>query len=193
MTDQYVLASSSPRRRELMQQIGLSFIVDPADIDESRRRGESPQALVRRLAVSKALTVAKRYPTRTVIGADTIVVQGDAVLGKPGTEQRAAAMLAQLSGNSHDVYTALAVWDGAKERGLVRVAAARVTFRTLTQDEILTYVHTGEPLDKAGAYAIQGRAGEWVTRLVGDKETVIGLPTAALQTLLQHIARSEGR
>ncbi len=187
-----VLASSSPRRRELLSKIGVSFTVDPAGIDETQRPGESPYHLVRRLAAAKAVAVALRHPHSLVIGSDTVVAQGGEVFGKPGSQANAFAMLERLSGKAHQVYTAVAVWSACEARGLVRVAIADVVFRPLSTDEIAAYVQTREPLDKAGGYAIQGQAGAWVQNFRGDQETVIGLPTTVVQALLTHFPRSCG-
>ncbi len=183
------LASRSPRRLDLLRARGLTVVAVPADIDETRRPGEPPDRLVRRLAVTKALVAAAKHPGRLVIGGDTVVVEDGEVLGKPESQSAAAAMLSRLAGKWHRVLTGVCVWDGRSGRGLARVATARVCFRALTAEEIRNYVATGEPLDKAGAYAVQGGGGAFVRELRGDEETVIGLPTDLVLALLARVRR----
>ncbi len=183
-----ILASVSPRRREMLSRMGLNFSPLPADIDETPRRDERPEALVRRLAATKAITVGEHHPSAVVLGADTVVALGPVILGKPYDADHAQAMLHMLSGNRHEVYTGVSVWRGDRARGLVTVSVAHVTFRPLTTLEIQSYVATGEPMDKAGAYAIQGGAGVWVASYVGDLETVIGLPRDVVSRLLSRIS-----
>lgn len=182
-----ILASSSPRRRQMLTNMGLDFEVIPADIDETPRRGERPEALVRRLAATKALTVAARNPSAVVLGADTVVSLGQVILGKPHDAEHARAMLQMLSGNRHEICTGVAVWQGDQALGFASVNVTHVTFRPLSTLEIETYVATGEPMDKAGAYAIQGGAGAWVTSYEGNLETVIGLPRDTVARLLERI------
>jgi septum formation protein len=170
--------------------MGLPFVADPANIDESRRPGETPYHLVRRLAVSKALAVAGRHEGAVIIGSDTVVALGTEIMGKPGTAAKAQSMLERLSGKIHAVYTGVAVWSGTIHRGWAKVDKTAVEFRELSEDEIMDYVRTPEPLDKAGAYALQGTAALWVRSLQGDPQTVIGLPTKVLEALLRHIAGS---
>lgn len=181
-----VLASQSPRRVQLLTTLGLEFIVDPAEMDETARLGERPDALVRRLAVAKALVVGRRHTHATILGSDTIVAKGTSLFGKPRTVEAAEEMLRKLSGTRHQVYTGVALWIPKRGRGYVRVAVAHVTFRDLSALEIREYAASGEPLDKAGAYAIQGQAGRWVTAFEGNLETVMGLPTDVVQKLLRH-------
>lgn len=184
-----ILASASPRRRHLMESMSLQFLVVPAAVDESPRRGERPDALVRRLAVTKAVSVGQRYPDELIIGADTVVALGREILGKPRDADHARSMLQRLSGKRHEIYTGVAVWQDGKGRGRASVDVARVTFRMLSTEEIDSYIATGESMDKAGAYAIQGGAGAFVESYEGDLETVIGLPRDVLRRL---IARAEG-
>lgn len=183
------LASRSPRRLELLNARGIRVHVEPADIDERRRPGEEPDRLVRRLAVTKALVVGGKNPGRLVIGADTVVVEGGEILGKPASEAMAEVMLERLSGKRHRVLTGVCVWHAGRERGLARVAAAEVLFRHLTRSEICDYVATGEPMDKAGAYGVQGGARLFVRELRGDPETVIGLPTEVALALIERVHR----
>lgn len=180
-----VLASSSPRRLALLQRLGVVPVVQPADVDETPRHGESAQALAGRLAVAKvdALLVADDV---LVIAADTVVVLDGVILGKPDDHAHATQMLHALSGKSHAVLTGVAVRRGAlSAREVVRT---EVTFRHLSTAEIDWYVGTGEPMGKAGGYALQGGAGAFVTNLVGSDSNVIGLPLATVV----HLARQVG-
>ncbi|MDQ4079411.1 MAG: Maf family protein [Gemmatimonadota bacterium] len=177
-----VLASSSPRRRELLTMIGVAHEVIPANLDESYLPGETPLVHAERLARSKAEAVLRRVPEAIVIGADTIVVIDDEILGKPRDEAHAAAMLRQLSGRTHDVLTAVAVARGRRVESSVEVVP--VTFRVLRDDEIEAYIATREPMDKAGAYGIQGYGSTIVRRIDGDFFAVMGLSLVRLVTLL---------
>lgn len=161
-------------------------MADPAQTDETPRDGERPDCLARRLAVTKAIVVGRRHPGSLIIGADTVVAEGGQWYGKPKNDQNAREMLRHLSGQRHQVYTGVAVWDPARGWGSTSIAVAHVTFRPLSALEIADYVQSGEPLDKAGAYAIQGRAGQWVVAFEGNLETVIGLPLDVLQKLLSY-------
>jgi septum formation protein len=178
-----VLASSSPRRRELLGLLGLSFEVVPAEVDETLRGGEEPAAYAERLAREKARAV--RRDGAAVIGADTIVVVDGEVLGKPRDAEEAAAMLRRLSGREHLVHTAVAVaWGGKLESG---IETTRVWFRALSEPEIAEYVATGEPLDKAGAYGIQGYGALLVERIDGDFFTVMGLGLGRMARVLNRV------
>jgi septum formation protein len=177
-----VLASASPRRRELLQQIGLSFEVQPANVDERAPEPLPPGALVEYLARIKAEAVAKARPGDLVIGSDTIVVIDGEVLGKPADRAEAIAMLHRLNGRQHQVMTGVALVQGARQ--LVAHEVTEVFFRTLTDAEIERYVDSGEPMDKAGAYGIQGRAGAMIAGIRGDYFNVVGLPLARLTQML---------
>lgn len=171
------LASASPRRGELLAQIGLRFQVLAVEVDETPRPGEEPGVLVRRLALEKARAGRAQLPADNplpVLGADTEVVLDGKVLGKPRDEEDAAAMLARLSGRSHQVLSAVAVAAAADETA--RLSVSTVWFRETTAAERLAYCATGEPLDKAGAYGIQGLAAVFVARLEGSYSGVMGLP-----------------
>ena len=178
------LASASPRRSELLRQIGVPFEVRPADIPETQAAGESADALVLRLAVAKADAVWRRVPAderRPVLAADTAVVLDERVLGKPADEAEAEAMLAALSGRTHRVLTAVALRCGDAAETLL--SSSEVRFRATTREERAAYCRSGEPLDKAGGYGIQGRAAMFVEYLAGSYSGVVGLPlfeTAAL-------------
>ena len=178
-----VLASASPRRAELLSAAGFSFVVDPVDIDESVLPGEAPEAHVRRLARAKAQAGADRHPHETVLGADTVVAVDGRILGKPRDAADATAMLTALSGRVHYVYTAVAVAEDGAVRDEVDVSA--VTFAPMAPDEIAAYVASGEPHDKAGAYAIQGWAARFIQRLEGSYSGVVGLPVAVVHRLLK--------
>ncbi len=183
MESALVLASASPRRRELLKRLGVDFRVAPAGVDETPRPGEEPGALVARLAEAKARAVAAREKRVAVLAADTVVVVGDRVLGKPREAGDAAAMLAALAGREHRVLTALAmIRAGELERA---GAETRVWFNALAADEIAAYAAGGEARDAAGAYAIQGAAAAFVARLVGSYSNVVGLPLAATARLLR--------
>jgi MAF protein len=176
----FVLASGSPRRRELLSRAGVPFVVRPAGADETARPGEDPVALARRLARAKAQAGAAALASgdpEWALGSDTVVALDGRDLGKPGGPDEAAAMLGRLSGRRHEVVTA---WALASRTGEVREGheVAGVTFRTLSPAEIEAYVATGDPLDKAGAYGIQGGAGRFVAGLEGDFDVVVGLPVA---------------
>jgi len=181
-----ILASQSPRRRELLTLVGITHDVRPADIDETYFAGERPSEHAERLARGKADAIAARKPDALVIGSDTIVVLDGDVLGKPGDDADAARMLARLGGRSHTVITALAVaWRGETHSAVEEVG---VTFHPLTNDEIAAYIATREPMDKAGAYGIQGYGATLVARVDGDYFAVMGL---SLQLLIR-VLRSLG-
>jgi septum formation protein len=180
-----VLASSSPRRRELLSLVGIRHEVHPADIDESYLPGERPAAHAERLAREKAGVVAARAPDAVTVAADTIVVIDGDVLGKPRDEAHAAEMLGRLSGREHVVITAVAaVWRGRTTSAVEEVA---VTFRTLDRREIDAYIATREPMDKAGAYGIQGFGATIVERVDGDYFAVMGLALNRLVRLLESL------
>jgi septum formation protein len=180
-----VLASSSPRRRELLTLIGISHEVRPANIDETMRPREAPRRHAERLAREKASAFATRDPDRITIGADTVVVINRKVLGKPADAADAARMLRMLSGREHTVITAVAVSRGKKLRSAVE--EVRVKVRRITEDEIDAYIATGEPMDKAGAYGIQGYGATIVERIEGDYFAVMGLPLVRLVGLMKDV------
>lgn len=171
-----ILASASPRRKELLSTAGLEFTVRVADVEEIIDEKASPDEVVMSLALQKAQAVAKAYPTATVIGADTVVVLDGEILGKPENEQNAIEMLTALSGRSHTVYTGVAIINGEKVINFCE--ATQVEFFPLTEDEIRSYVATGEPMDKAGAYGIQGKGCVLVRKIDGDYFNVVGLPVS---------------
>jgi septum formation protein len=181
-----VLASSSPRRRELLRQRGFHFdIVDP-EIDESPLPGENPRALVQRLALDKARAGAARAARDAVVlGCDTIVVLGEQVLGKPDDEQHAVEMLLRIAGRTHVVLTAYAAIAPEPAAPAVGVEVSQVTLRPLERHEAEAYAASGEPLDKAGSYALQGEGARFVTRVEGSRSNVIGLPLERVEPLLR--------
>ncbi len=181
-----VLASASPRRREILEEAGISHIVRPADIDESVFSGIEPRLMVQLLAASKA-AAAVEGGHEMVLGADTVVVLDGEVLGKPRDAEEAIKMLSALSGKTHSVYTGVAVLSGEDGKLITHCEETRVTFRTLSKAEITAYVETGEPLDKAGAYGIQGKGGALVEKTEGDFQNVVGLPLLAVKALLNQM------
>ena len=183
-----VLASSSPRRRELLNLVGITHEVRPANLDETRRPRETPRRYAERLARGKASALAQRDPSLITIGADTIVVVDRKILGKPVDETDAARMLRLLSGREHTVITAVAVAHGRELRSAVE--QVRVKFRRLREEEIEAYIATGEPMDKAGAYGIQGFGATIVERVEGDYFAVMGLPLVRLVALLSDLGVS---
>lgn len=179
-----VLASGSPRRREMLGGLGLSFEVSPADIDERPRADEAPDAYVLRLAREKAQAVAARRPGALVLAADTTVALGRELLGKPADAAEARAMLERLSGRAHDVFTGVALAEDGADAGREVVVRTRVHFRALGEAEMAWYAGCGEPLDKAGGYAVQGKGAFLVERVEGSPSNVIGLPLGETLALL---------
>ncbi len=183
-----VLASASPRRQELLRNAGISFVVQAADILETPRAGEAPRSLAERLAQEKAQVVFQQRPDDVVLGADTIVVVDEEILGKPQDDHDAARMLRLLSGRSHQVITGVCLMGTSPPATRfedVRSETTLVTMAALSDEDIYSYVATGEPMDKAGAYAIQGRASRWISRIEGDYFNVVGLPVALVYGILR--------
>jgi len=199
-----VLASASPRRQELLRQAGIAFTVEPADVDETPLAGESPRACAERLAQEKALAVWRKRPHDArgdgdlVLGADTVVAVDQAILGKPTGAEDAVRMLRLLSGRVHQVITGVCLVKTAtpalgaeywvlSTENCTRTASETtlVTMRELTDEEIRAYVAVGEPMDKAGAYAIQGGAARWIPSIEGDYSNVVGLPVALVCRMLR--------
>jgi septum formation protein len=169
-----VLASGSPRRSEILASVGWGFVKDVPDIDESLLPDEAPEAYVERLALEKASAIARKWPGRLVLGADTTVVLGGEVIGKPADMDDARRMIRSLSGETHDVITGVAlVRDSASVTGLQRTA---VTFAAMSEAEIEFLAREGDPLDKAGAYAVQAQAALFIRGISGDYWNVVGLP-----------------
>ena len=178
-----VLASQSPRRKELLGKMGLEFTTKAPEIDETALSGLPARQLVEALSREKALWAARQEdPEAIVIGSDTVVVRDGEILGKPASPAQAEEMLASLSGRSHEVCTGITVCQG--DRVVSQVEVTQVTFRTLTPQEIARYVRTGEPMDKAGAYGIQGLGALLVEGIQGDYSAVVGLPVCRLGRML---------
>jgi len=181
-----VLASSSPRRQELLKNAGIEFVVRPANIPELRKENEPPLVFAARMAAEKARVVWTGTRTGHVLGADTIVVVDELVLGKPENPEDAARMLRQLSGRKHQVITGVCLIGNEFED--VRSETTAVHFSALSDTDIRDYIGTGEPMDKAGAYAIQGAAARWISKIEGDYSNVVGLPvTLVLKMLREHL------
>ncbi|MBI4296514.1 MAG: septum formation inhibitor Maf [Chloroflexi bacterium] len=180
-----VLASASPRRAELLSQAGLKFEVDPSEYEEEIIAGLGPHELAKRLSLEKAKRVASKYRNALVIAADTFGVLQGKILGKPKTGAEAKQMLEMLSGQAHLVITGFTIIDTETDKTVSRSVETKVYFRELTPAEIEAYVKSGEPLDKAGAYAIQGLGAVIVERIEGDYFNVIGLPLSALAESLK--------
>lgn len=188
-----ILASASPRRQELLARIGLTFTVVPSRADEAELAGETPAQHAERLSRDKALEVASRpeQSGRWFIGSDTIVLQDDIILGKPQDAAAAAAMLGRLSGRAHQVISGYAVHDRQRGQTLSGVVTTRVFFKALTPREIEGYIATGEPFDKAGAYAIQGIGAFMVPRIEGSYSNVVGLPLCEVIAALEELGAIE--
>ena len=180
-----ILASKSPRRKELLSMLGLNFTVQTADIDETMDPSQTPAHEVAAVSARKAAKIAQQHPDDIVVAADTIVVIDGKILGKPKDEEDAARMLRLLSGRTHTVYTGLSVSRGGARQ--TEVVATEVTFRNLTDAEIRAYIKTGEPMDKAGSYGIQGYGSMFVSRLNGDYFCVMGLPVCTLAGMLREL------
>lgn len=180
----FVLASASPRRQELLARLGLRFRVVPSPVEEPPVEAR-PEDGVRRSAVFKARAVAEREPSSWVLAADTIVVLGGLIFGKPGSREEAARMLRSLSGRSHSVFTAVCLMHFRRGFRYVETVQSRVEFRELSEAEIAAYVRTEEPMDKAGAYGIQGLGGAFVKAVYGSYTNVVGLPLAETVAVLQ--------
>lgn len=180
-----ILASGSPRRRELLQNMGISFEIDVSDVDETA--SGTPAKRVATLAERKARAVGMRHSSGLILGADTLVALDGRVMGKPVDDADAARMLHSLSGRTHHVLTGVCLYNAANGESKVAVESTGVRFRELTDKEIYDYVATGEPRDKAGAYAIQGGAASFVVEYDGSYSNVVGLPVERLQQMLREM------
>ena len=180
-----ILASASPRRKELLEKIGLTFKIDPSDYPEDLMPGTKPEELVITISQGKARAVAAKYPNALIIAADTIGVIRGRIIGKPHSAAEAVKMLGLLSGKSHRVISGLTVIDSRTQKLISKTVETRVYFKNMTEAEISRYVASGEPLDKAGAYAIQGLGSLLVEKIHGDYYNVMGLPLNALSHILR--------
>jgi septum formation protein len=180
-----ILASSSPRRKELLEKIGLKFTADAADFAEDLNAETDPEGLAELLSIGKAMAVAKKYPDAIIIAADTFGVLRGKIIGKPHDRSQAQKMIQTLSGRSHRVITGFTVFDVINNKRVTRTIETRVYLKKLNAEEIENYVNSGEPLDKAGAYAIQGLGAVIVEKIAGDYYNVMGLPLCALTEVLK--------
>jgi septum formation protein len=187
---QIVLASSSPRRKELLEKFGLCFTVDAGSFREDLSQGMEPHKLAREISLGKADSVAWKYPDAVVIGVDTFGILGNRILGKPETEDEARAMLSAISDRSHLVITGFTVIDTASGKIVSHSVETKVYMRQLSPQEIESYIKTGEPLGKAGGYAIQGLGALFVEKIEGDYLNVVGLPMYALMNTLKEFGIS---
>lgn len=185
MMRKVILASASPRRKELLEKIGLKFEVEPGDCEEIVATGMEAHEVVRRLSREKAEVVARKHRNAVVIAADTVVLIGDKIMGKPHNRTEAKKMLRTLSGKSHTVITGFTIIDTVRRQMLSKSVETKVYIRKLNVKEIDAYVKSGEPLDKAGAYAIQGMGSLIVEKIEGDYFNVVGLPLASLAESLK--------
>jgi len=180
-----ILASASPRRKELLEKIGLKFIVDSSNYPEDIQMNLKPEELVQSFSREKAAAVALKHPKALIIAADTVGVLRGRIIGKPHTPEEAQKMLQALSGQSHRVITGFTILDSASGKTVTRTVGTLVYFKRLSLEEIQNYVESGEPLDKAGAYAIQGLGAVIIEKIVGDYYNVMGLPLSALAESLK--------
>ena len=187
MENGFVLASKSPRRIELLRQLGFEFDILPSEIDEDLIQGEPPHEHVIRLAEAKALDIGCRYPDRWIIAADTVVFVNGSILGKPRNEDEAFEMLSRLSGQEHFVLSGFSVHHFGKEKGAHQAVQTAVKVKPLTPVEMKWYVNTGEPFDKAGGYAIQGIGSFMIESICGSYTNVVGLPLCELIETLDRL------
>lgn len=181
-----ILASASPRRNELFKKLGLDFKVEPSSYVEKIDSGKEPHVLAKTLSRYKATDVASKHKNVIVVGADTIVVLGEEILGKPKDTDDAKAMLKKLSGKPHRVITGFTIVDAENGKIISKSVETKVFFKKLTDEEIVTYVQSGEPMDKAGSYAIQGLGGKFIDKIEGDYNNVVGLPVKELERELKN-------
>lgn len=180
-----ILASQSPRRQDLLRDLGVAFQVEPAAVPEVPRPGESPLFFSKRMAQEKARAVSSRFPGDWVLGADTVVSLGRRIFGKPGSPREAKQFLEALSGKAHLVFTGFCLVNQSLKKAAAGSVGTRVTFKRLSRREIDWYLRTGEPLDKAGAYAIQGRGAFLVRGITGSYTNVVGLPVTEVLEVLE--------
>lgn len=181
-----ILASQSPRRKQLLEQIGLKFEVDPSNYEEDMTLKMDPARLAEQLSLGKAKDVAKRHKNSIIISADTIVAVDNEVFGKPKTPEKAKYMLQKLSGRAHSVITGFTIIDTETNKQISKSVETKVYFKKLSEEEMDAYIATGEPLDKGGGYAIQGLASLFVEKIEGDYFNIVGLPILALTEELKN-------
>ncbi len=178
-----ILASQSPRRKKILEQIGLDFKIVVSDFDETTIEFKTPQEMVEKLSFEKAKIIAGKYPNAIIIGADTTVIFREEIIGKPKSKADAIRILKLLSGNIHEIVTGFTVTEGRKS--ITKHVESRVKFKKLSDEEIDAYVATGEPMDKAGGYGIQDKGGLFIEKITGDYFNVVGLPIFALSKALK--------
>ena len=183
-----ILASGSPRRAEILTSVGWEFTKDAADIDEAQVKGESPEDYVQRLAKEKAEAIAKKYNEGTVLGADTTVLIDDRIIGKPSDSDDARRMIKMLSGNWHEVLTGVAIIEVQTLKSFVGIRRTRVKFARMSDEEIEFLVEKGQPLDKAGGYAVQAQAALFIEEIEGDYWNVVGLPISLVYKLVKNLS-----
>jgi septum formation protein len=185
-----ILASRSPRRKQLLEQIGLKFEIDPSDYEEDISLKMEPKKLVEYLSLGKATDVAKRHKDAVIISADTIVALDGEIFGKPKTSERAKYMLQKMSGRAHSVLTGFTIIDTETKKQISKSVETKVYFKNLSEKEIDAYIATGEPLDKGGGYAIQGLAALFIEKIEGDYFNIVGLPIFPLTEELKNFGVS---
>lgn len=178
-----ILASKSPRRKQILEQVGLKFTVVVSDFDETRIKFKTPQEMVKKLSLEKARIIAAKNPNVIIIGADTTVIYKNEIIGKPTSKQDAVRILKLLSGKVHEVVTGFTVVGGKKS--ITKAVTSRVKFKQLSEAEIKAYVETGEPMDKAGGYGIQDKGGVFIENIQGDYFNIVGLPIFAVSEVLK--------
>jgi len=191
--DKLILASASPRREELLSLAGISFQVMPSEVSEEMVEDESPERHVLRLSEAKAASVAGLYPDAWVLGADTVVIIAGEVLGKPTRREEARVMMHKLSGRTHQVITGFALLKATTKAGVRKAVTSAVTFREMTAEEVEWYIETEEPYDKAGGYAVQGRAALFIREISGSHTNVIGLPICEVVEALREVGALDCR
>ncbi len=186
-----ILASGSPRRKDLLTDAGIKFDIDVSEYEEDMSLDLSPHELAKYLSLGKAETVAQRHKNAIIVAADTFVVLGNEVLGKPHTEEKAKEMLEKLSGQTHSIVTGFTIIDTETGKIISEAQESKLYFREILPKEIDEYIATGEPLDKAGAYAIQGGGGKFVKKIDGDYTNIIGIPMEAFLEKLNQITSED--
>ncbi len=182
-----ILASQSPRRKKLMEKLGIPFVIQTSKFTEFPPMGDLPNAYSSRMALEKAITVGSQFPDHLVIGADTVVAVDDHIMGKPKNNEEAALMLSRLSNRWHEVWTGICVYNQKRDIEVVKAIRSSVCFKKLSENDIEDYILTGEPMDKAGAYAIQEGGKGFVKEIQGSYHNIIGLPTLELSRILYEL------
>ena len=184
-TKKIILASGSPRRKQILEQVGLKFTIEVSDYEEKPISGVKPYEFVETLSLEKAKAVAKNHNDAIIIAADTIVFLNNQILGKPKTKEDARGMLKKLSGNTHSVFTGFTIIDTVNKRTITNHVETKIRFKNLSEEEILAYIETKEPMDKAGSYGVQDRGALFVEHIEGDYSSVMGLPILKIFEILK--------